>query len=90
MGQCAYVEVWNRVTHEHSQLSFTIHDIKLRRKQLIQQKDYLGLFQKKEYFTKKDLHTLQRAQMTRLPHPKAMEHFFLKNCSHVFPPWQVL
>lgn len=32
MGQCAYVEVWDRVTHELSQLSFTIHDIKLRRK----------------------------------------------------------
>ena len=39
MGQCAHVEVWNTGTHEHSQLSFTIHDIKLRRKQLIQQKD---------------------------------------------------
>lgn len=39
MGQCAYVEVWNRVTHEHRQLSFAIHYIKLRRKQLIQQKD---------------------------------------------------
>ena len=39
MGQCAYVEEWNRVTHEHSQLSFAIHYIKLRRKQLIQQKD---------------------------------------------------